>query len=260
MLSKIFRALLVFCFTIMSCKQEPPIPEKIIESVVFVNLSSGIVVYSDENSALVLTAYHVIADGTSDVGCSGCESDDNVVRFMYTIWYPGMKGQIVTSDPYKIISVGADIVNDLALLEIKPKEKLSYSKLSSISPDLGDDIWIGANPNGLYRSLKKGIISAKKHRFSESGAARLWEISGGVINGSSGGGIFNMKGDLIGIIDSVGLRYSDQCYDKYNSDANILEEECIIIPMTFTGFVTPIETVRKFILSTPFGKYFDYLN
>ena len=48
----------------------------------------------------------------------------------------------------------------MAILEIHPGKILRHSKIAQSDPRLGDDIWLAGNPDRVYRSLKRGIITA----------------------------------------------------------------------------------------------------
>ena len=68
----------------------------------------------------------------------------------------------------------------------------------------GEDVWVVGNPAGIYGSVLKGTISNKTQRFNdavpvESGGVELFQFSGGITGGNSGGSIFTKKGYFIGM-------------------------------------------------------------
>jgi len=137
----------------------PTIPEKIIDTVVNVQLASGIIIHSNETHTLILTSYHVIE---SEVNLDGTLIDPDrpiVVRFIYFFDQDGRTRALrVTYNPKKIC---VDIKHDLALLEIETGTKLNYAKLRLDEPELGESVFLAGNPNFNYRSLGQGIISSK---------------------------------------------------------------------------------------------------
>ena len=253
-----FAALLGFFVWLGFRPAAKTIPEKIADTVVFVNLSSGTIVYSDKQTALVLTAYHVIAGDNGVSQCSGCPND-TVVVFLHSTYYPGMKGPVFSPEGYKVMSFEADPENDLALLEVSLGHRVAHSSLAATDPKLGDEVWTASNPNRLYRSVKKGVVSSKS-RFTYSAPYYLWEISNGIINGSSGGGVFNVDGRLIGVIDSVNIYTTNNCFGLFNMETGKIEDRCLDIPITFAGFIIPPETMRGFVLGSAFGGWFGYLS
>lgn len=226
------------------------VPERMLESVVIVEQASGVVVYSDDELALVLTAFHVIAE---KVDIESNEIGDIVVSYRYYI-----TSDIVISEGYMVTAVVLNQAKDLALLKIEPKRRLEYRPISEADPHLGDDIWIASNPLSNYRSLKKGMISAVKDRFNRYEQPE-WEIGGGVIFGASGGGTFDENGELFGIISSVAMLRTD-CWETEELDEKGEPQvECDFIPISYVGFITPPTSIRQFLLESDFSKYFEYL-
>jgi len=229
------------------------IPEQIIETVVKVDTASGIVVYSDAEMSLVLTAFHVIANNY--------DFENNIALSKVSLVYilPGL----TVETAFRVVDVAVDIQNDLAILKIEPKMILPYTKIAKRwqYPRLGDDIWIAGNPLQQYRSLKKGMISSVNNRYS-IWLRPEWEISGGVIFGVSGGGAFSLDGQLFGITDSVAMMRSDDCWEVEEELENGKKEnvvECQLLPVPYIGFIIPPYTIRQFLTEGSFKDYFQYL-
>lgn len=91
--------------------------------------------------------------------------------------------------------------HDLALVELKINPGWSHANVSEDRIWVGDEITIVGNPSGLEGTVTKGIVSAVKRDLSEFGApnTKFTQISGGIYAGNSGGGVFNTKGDLVGV-------------------------------------------------------------
>jgi len=235
-------------------QQERPvelnIPEKIMETVVIADSASGIIVYSDEERTLVLTAHHVVDDAIEKTACCGCDYGVDV-SLLHVI-----AGVMPVFESYDVVNIEFEESTDLAVLEIHPKKVFRHSRVAKNSPRLGDDIWLAGNPDRVYRSLKKGIISSKERWV---GGSSSWEISGGVIFGSSGGGIFNMDGELVGIMKAVNIYMSRQCYDLWDTKGEWMGYHCIQMPTPFIGYATPRFFVEEFLLESSYGSYFDYL-
>jgi serine protease Do len=92
--------------------------------------------------------------------------------------------------------------NDLALLRILGDDSRSCVRLASEGPELDDNLFILASPYGIdgFASLTRTLLSFK-NRDDEG---KLYEqIQGGVMLGSSGGGVFDSRGQLVGIVQKL---------------------------------------------------------
>ena len=92
--------------------------------------------------------------------------------------------------------VGYDEEKDLALLKIFGEdENLNVVSIAKEEPKIGDTVYSIGNPLSTNRTLSKGILSTKEEDFY---------ISDNTITfGNSGGGLFNNKGELIGVPSNV---------------------------------------------------------
>ena len=110
---------------------------------------------------------------------------------------------VVTTDgtEYPAVLVGADDANDVALLKVEA-ENLRPVKLGS-SSDLivGDQVAAIGNPLGeLTSTLTVGYISAKERDVTTDGfAINMLQTDAAINSGNSGGPLFNMRGEVIGI-------------------------------------------------------------
>ena len=102
---------------------------------------------------------------------------------------------------YPALLVGFDDTNDVALLKIEA-EGLQAAKLGS-SSDLivGDQVVAIGNPLGeLTSTLTVGYISAMERDVNTDGfAINMIQTDAAINSGNSGGPLFNMKGEVIGI-------------------------------------------------------------
>lgn len=100
--------------------------------------------------------------------------------------------------------IGTDPKTDLALIKINANRPLSPVTLgNSDKIRVGDWILAIGNPFGLGSSVTAGIISAKS-RDIESGPYDSFIQTDAAINqGNSGGPMFNMSGEVIGISSAI---------------------------------------------------------
>lgn len=71
-----------------------------------------------------------------------------------------------------------------------------YVPIASIAPSVGEDVFAIGNPKGLEHTLSKGIVSS--YRSENCKIQTTTEIT----HGSSGGPLFNMNGEVVGITTS----------------------------------------------------------
>ncbi len=100
---------------------------------------------------------------------------------------------------FKIESVLAyDVEKDLAVLKatgLSLKSTLTLGSSSNVS--VGQNIVAIGNPEGLSNTVSTGIISSI--RPNQARNSKDFQISAPISHGSSGGPLFNMKGEVIGI-------------------------------------------------------------
>ncbi len=105
---------------------------------------------------------------------------------------------------YAASLVGTDEKTDLAVLKIEASG-LTPAKLSDSSQiRVGDFVIAIGNPLGeLGGTVTEGIISAKDREITIDGQAMtLLQTSAAVNPGNSGGGLFDLDGELVGVVNA----------------------------------------------------------
>ena len=147
------------------------------------SLGSGFIISPD---GYVVTNNHVItADGQGEVESITINMPDG------------------TEFPAKL--VGRDAASDLAVLKISSAKPLPFVKFGdSRNARVGDWVIAIGNPFGLGGSVTSGIISAV-YRNTGSGSAydRYLQTDAAINRGNSGGPMFDMKGQVIGINNAI---------------------------------------------------------
>ena len=143
---------------------------------------SGVVISAD---GYVITNNHVIADD------SGGVADTIIVR-------------LKDSTEYEAEVVGTDSESDVALLKIDAKGLAFAVAGDSDKLVVGENIVAIGNPLGeLGGTVTSGIVSATGRTIDVDGTEMtLIQIDAAVNPGNSGGGLFNMKGELVGIVNA----------------------------------------------------------
>ncbi len=141
------------------------------------SLGSGFVI---DASGIVVTNNHVISD-----------ADEIMV-----IFNDGrkLKAEIIGKDP-KV---------DLAVLRVKPDKPLVAVKFGDSDVEkIGDWVMAIGNPFGLGGSVSAGIISAKNRDISDQSYGQYLQTDAAINKGNSGGPLFNMEGEVIGINTAI---------------------------------------------------------
>lgn len=92
-----------------------------------------------------------------------------------------------------------DSRNDLALLKIDASNLQPVKMGDSESVELGEWVVGIGNPYGIGQSIMIGIVSAQKRTIPGSGYPPLIQIDAAMNLGNSGGPLFNLEGEVIGI-------------------------------------------------------------
>jgi serine protease Do len=100
--------------------------------------------------------------------------------------------------------VGKDVKTDLALLRIKSKKPLpSVSFGNSDLTRVGDWVLAIGNPFGLGGSVTAGILSARAREINAGPYDDFLQTDAAINRGNSGGPMFNMQGQVIGINTAI---------------------------------------------------------
>jgi serine protease Do len=113
---------------------------------------------------------------------------------------------VTTTDhkTYKATLVGRDERTDLALLKIKPDGALPFVKWGDSSKaQVGDWVVAVGDPFGLGGTVTAGIVSARGRDLHEGPYDSFIQTDAAINRGNSGGPMFNMQGEVIGINSAI---------------------------------------------------------
>ena len=100
--------------------------------------------------------------------------------------------------------LGKDKKTDLALLRVKPEKDLAYVKFGdSDASKVGDWVVAIGNPFGLGGTVTAGIISARARNINAGPYDDFIQTDASINRGNSGGPMFNLKGEVIGINTAI---------------------------------------------------------
>jgi len=105
---------------------------------------------------------------------------------------------------FKAKIVGRDIKADLALLRIDAPAKLPFVQFGdSDTARVGDWVMAIGNPFGLGGTVTAGIVSARARDIQAGPYDDFIQTDASINKGNSGGPLFNMKGEVIGINTAI---------------------------------------------------------
>ena len=140
------------------------------------SLGSGFII---DTKGTVVTNNHVISG-----------ADDILVR--------------VGDKEYKAKVVGADPYMDIAVLKIETRDQFKpVSFGDSDKARVGDWAVAIGNPFGLGGTVTAGIISARNRDINLTGYDDFIQTDASINQGNSGGPLFNLKGEVIGINTAI---------------------------------------------------------
>jgi hypothetical protein len=92
-------------------------------------------------------------------------------------------------------SVATDEAHDLAIIQVTGTEGPSLLISSESNIQIGDQIYVAGNPEGLEGTFSQGIISA----IRQLPTGPIIQITAPISPGSSGGPVLNQQGQVIGV-------------------------------------------------------------
>ena len=136
---------------------------------------------------------------------------------------------------YDAMIVGSDESNDIAVLKIEAENLTPVILGNSDTVNVGDTVVAIGNPLGeLTFSLTSGVVSALNREVTFSGGISmdLIQTDAAINSGNSGGALFNLYGEVVGITNA---KYSSNSSGQASID-NI-------------GFAIPMNSVRSIVES-----------
>lgn len=186
--------------------------------VVSVSYGSGVIVDIndtqnplDENEFYLLTCHHVISGAENitvcvpDMNCRNYTDEDYDDSFKFS--------GVIGEKSGEITLVGSDKKADVGVLKLDltntgvTKDKIVAAKapVSGYQIKRGEDVFSIGNPSGkLPGTVSAGIVSYldREAVINSIGYMNLMQIDVQINHGNSGGGLFNLYGELVGITNA----------------------------------------------------------
>ena len=145
------------------------------------------------------------------------------------------------TNEYEATLIGKDTYSDLAVLKVEREEPFEYAKLGdSDTVRVGQDICVLGNPKSLMNSLTKGIVSGlgRASIYNSAYGTSTIQIDAAINSGNSGGGLFDMYGNVIGIIDYKLTSNTSTAIENIGFAITINDAKPIINDLMTKGYVT----------------------
>lgn len=113
--------------------------------------------------------------------------------------------RLTNGNEYEAKLIGTDASSDIAILKIAPNEELTVATLgTSAKLSVAEEVIVIGNPLGeLGGTVTNGIVSALAREINIDGEKMtLIQTNAAVNPGNSGGGMFNLYGELVGIVNA----------------------------------------------------------
>jgi serine protease Do len=147
----------------------------------FGGVGSGVLIAAGDK---VLTAAHVV-NGVDEITVTFLDGE-------------AIAAHVVSSEPDA----------DVALIELAhpPRHPVVAALGDSDSVEVGDQVFVVGAPYGIAHSLSVGYVSAR-HKpntvYSALSRAEFFQTDAAINQGNSGGPMFNMKGEVIGVVSHI---------------------------------------------------------
>ena len=179
---------------------------------------------TEQNYAYIVTNYHVVV---MESQTSSGEVEYKVADTIYCYSY-GYENLTATSeqnsygDGFIANYIGGSAEYDVAVLKvegaefekIKDRDLIPVTFGDSSKLSVGEDVIAIGNPKGDWLSVSRGVVSKVYEVSNTNIAGEIRAISGfrvdaSINKGNSGGGIFNLDGEFIGISNAkyIGIGY-----------------------------------------------------
>ena len=167
---------------------------------------SGVIYKLDRQtgSAFIITNYHVVYD-------SACNTEDGISNNIEVFLYGAEDEEYAIAAEY----VGGSLYYDIAVLYVENCDALKNSAHNAPIIADSENVAVGTtaiaigNPEGYGISASLGIVSVNSEYITMTAADerstvefRVMRVDTAINSGNSGGGLYNEKGELIGIVNA----------------------------------------------------------
>ncbi len=227
-------------------------------TVLYEKVNKAVVVVLTEQKEFIKSGSSTKSVTSSGLGSGFMISDTEIITAAHVVQIAdNIKVKFIDGEeiPAKVIS--SYIHADVALLKlIWPKKNAKTVKLAdSDKVKIGEKVFVVGAPFGLGHSLSSGYISGimkdtnDKNPFTIS---EYFQTDAAINQGNSGGPMFNMNGDVIGVVSNILSQSGGFQGIGFAATSNISQKLLIDNKMIWTGTkIIPLTGKMANILNVP---------
>ncbi len=251
------RAKIIFGLLLISVTVVAQDLSKVYEKVV-----NGVVVIETRENEIVAQNGRKMQVAVSGLGTGFLVEDNHIITAAHVV----QTAESVSIRFHNNETIPADVVSnyknaDVALLKLKwaPKEATVLKLGDSDEMKVGERVFVVGSPLGLTYSFSSGFISGRdeSRRMSNSLVkAEYFQTDAAINQGNSGGPMFNVKGEVIGIVSHILTQSGGFEGIGFAATSNIAQELLYNEHAMWTGvdgMVLTGELARIFNLPQPTG-------
>lgn len=232
--------------------------KKLVILILFISFSgfsqSLVSVYKKVNSSIVVikTRSNVSAGSgdkqkvstASGLGSGVLISDDGLIWTASHVVHSADKISLkfTDGDIYEADVLSTDPVADVALIKIKGDFQLKNKHIAVIgnsdNVNIGEDIFVVGAPLGIEQTLTRGIVSGRiiPDKMGDTFSPVEYIQTDAAINqGNSGGPMFNMKGEIIGIASFIMSQSGSSAGLGFGASSNVAKKVLMEQPNIWSG-------------------------
>jgi len=186
------------------------------------NIAGGVLV---SPSGLVLTNHHVIATCGEGLSVAAMLSDNRCLPVV------------------KVLA--ADEASDVALLQLGGATDLPFAPLAAVPPAVLDDVLVVSHPQEHFFAFTAGHVSRYAAGRSDEPGTEWLEITADYAEGSSGSGVFNRRGEVVGLVCATESMYTSE-RKRSKADLQMVVKHCVpwsALRACFAESTAPSQTV-----------------
>jgi S1-C subfamily serine protease len=153
--------------------------------------------------------------------------------------------------------VSSDPAADVALLQVAhvPAGVVAASMGDSGQVEVADQVFVVGAPYGISETLSVGYVSARRSTRSAAGdsnSVELFQTDATIAPGNSGGPMFNLHGEVIGIVSHIVSRSGGSEGIGFAVTSNAVRKHLLDAPALWTGLsVVPLTGELAQLLNVP---------
>jgi tetratricopeptide (TPR) repeat protein len=156
------------------------------------------VIYKENSPAVVVVASIDGEGKPTGIGSGFIVSEDGVIVTNYHV--VNMASDIKIKIGARVMNVEGllhvDPENDIAIIKVKGKEYPKVRIGDANKAQVGEKVYVIGSPQGLENTISEGILSGLREIDRER---KILQMTAAISPGSSGGPVFNSRGEVIGI-------------------------------------------------------------